>query len=197
MDGLDFDNLGLGLRTVGRAGKLTFAASGELSAQDLEALTSDKGTTATPLIKLRERHHALALGLASGMSPGECSAVYGYSGSRISVLQSDTAFKELVIHYRGEVKDRYLTGHQAMADLQLDAAEELRERMEDKPDTFSHGQLLEIMKVSADRTGLGPSSQTNVDVRIGLGDRMQKAQDRVSAAKATMIDVTPKDVTDG
>lgn len=189
---LDLD--ALGLRTTGRAPKLTHSLGADISAADLPALTSDKGSQPVKLKKLRERHHALARGIAEGMSPQECSAVYGYSSSRISVLQSDTAFKELVEFYRGEVKERYLNGHTAMSDLHLDSAEEIRERLEDAPDDFSTGQLIELMKVTADRTGHGPSTQTNVDIRVGLGDRMQKAAERVAAAR--MVDVTPKESSD-
>lgn len=193
---MDFNLDDLGLRTTGRATTLTFAAGRELELHDLELLKEEKGSKAPAVKKLRERHHALARGLAEGMSPQECSAVFGYSASRISILQSDTAFKELIVFYGEAVRERYLDGHTAMKELHLDAAEEIRERLEDTPDAFSVGQLVDLMKVTADRTGLGPSTHSTVEVKHGLADRLDKARARLDAAR-TMIDVTPSEVADG
>lgn len=190
---MDIDLDGLGLRTTGRATTLTYAVGAALQASDLELLKTEKGSKAPAVKKLRERHHALARGLAEGMSPSECSAVFGYSASRISILQSDTAFQELIVFYSEAVRERYLDGHTAMKELHLDAAEEIRERLEDDPEGFSVGQLVDLMKVTADRTGFGPSTHSTVEVKHGLADRLDKARARLDA-KRNIIDVTPDEV---
>lgn len=187
---LDIDIAGLGLRTSGRASKpLSFSHSRDLGPDDLERLEEPRGSTAPSIKKLRERHHALARLLAAGVAPSEASLMCNYSMSRISILLSDPSFKELLTLYREGAKERYFDGHQAMAELHLDSIEELRERLEEEPESFSHGQLMELAKLTADRTGLGPSTKTEVDVKIGLADKLAAGRKRVAA----MRDVTPKE----
>jgi hypothetical protein len=131
--------------------------------------------------------------LADGMPPQQAAIVCGYSGSRISILQSDPAFMELIAHYREVRTERYFDGMQSMAELHLDAVEEIRDRLEEKPEDFTHGQLMELMKLTADRTGKGPSTKSEVDIKIGLADRLQSGYARVQALRAQqqMRDVTP------
>lgn len=187
---LDLEGLGLGLRTTGRAkAPLTFSQSRDLEEQDLLMLAEPRGSVAPPIKKLRERHHALARMLASGVAPSEAAIMCNYSVSRISILQEDPSFKELLNHYREGAKERYFDGHSAMAELHVDAIEELRERLEEDSASFSHGQLMELAKMTADRTGLGPSTKTEVDVKIGLADKLAAGRQRVAA----MRDITPKE----
>jgi hypothetical protein len=183
----DIDIPELGLRIAGRAKKLTVGEARELEEHDLLRLAEPRETTAPPIKKLRERHHALARMLASGLAPGEAGIACGYSGSRVSILQGDPAFKELVGHYRAGAAERYFDGHSVMAELHIDAVEELRERLEDDAESFSHGQLMELAKLTADRTGFGPSVKSEVNVKIGLADKLAAGRARV----AQMRDVTP------
>ena len=179
---------GLGLRIGGRASSvLSFSETRQLEQSDLQLLSEPRGSEAPPIKKLRERHHALARVLASGTPPSEASLICNYSVSRISILLADPSFIELMNLYRDGAKERYFDGHTAMAELHLDSIEELRERLEDTPDTFSHGQLMELAKMTADRTGLGPSTKTEVDVKIGLADKLAAGRKRVAA----MRDITP------
>lgn len=184
----------LGLRIGGRARQpLTFHEGEMLTADDLLRLNESRETTAPPIKKLRERHHALARMLAIGTPPGEAAIVCGYSVSRVSILQGDPAFAELVAHYREVKTERYFDGMQAMAELHLDAVEEIRERLEDAPDDFSTGHLMELMKLTADRTGKGPSTKSEVDIKIGLADKLQAGYARVQEMRAQrMKDVTPE-----
>lgn len=183
----------LGLRITGRAkAPLTFDISRELDEGDLQRLEEPRGATPTPIKKLRERHHALARLLAGGTPPGEAAIICGYSASRVSILMSDPAFSELVAHYRETTAERYYDAHAAMAALHVDAVEVLRERLEEAPEEFTIGQLIEAGKFSADRTGFGPSTKSEVNVKVGLADRLNQARERVSR----MRDVTPKEIDD-
>lgn len=149
--------------------------------QDLAQLAEEKGSETTALKRLSDRHHALARNLASGMEPGEAAIISGYVLSRVSILQSDPAFKELVAFYRADVTFQYRDLHQRLSGLALDAAEELANRLEEEPEKVSLGQLLEITKMGADRTGFGPqTSSTNVNINVDLAGRLQRARERVA-----------------
>lgn len=175
------------LRTRGRAAKpLVATVVRELDPADLALLGEEKGSEAPAIKRISERHHALARNLASGMEPGEAGVVCGYSASRVSILQADPAFKELLHYYRTQVEHQYRDLHQRLSGLALDAAEELTNRLEDDPEAFSIGQLMEVTKMGADRTGHGPqSSQTNLNVNVDLAGRLKEARQRVLERKAT------------
>lgn len=159
----------------------------ELTEDDLALLAEARGSKPKPLTKrLSERHHALARFLASGMPNWEAAAVTGYTAHRISILQADPTFKELVAFYRANVESKYADLHDRLAGMAVDAADILRDRMEDNPDELGDGTLLEVVKMGADRTGHGPSS-TNVQVNVGLAGRLEAARKRVA-----LIDVTPE-----
>lgn len=173
-------------RTRGRARADVAAVQvRELEEADLHALaTTERATKAPPLKRLAERHHALARCLASGMEPGNAAIVCGYDRSRVSILQADPAFKELVTFYAADVQEKYMDLHGVLAGLSLDAAMELRERLEadmqadDK--SISVGQLMELTKLGADRTGFGPSS-TSLNVNVDMAGRLEAARKRVRA----------------
>jgi hypothetical protein len=188
----EFELPELGLRIGGRAKKaLSFGEPEPLGEDDLRRLAEPRQSTAEPIKKLRERHHALARMIASGMKPGEAAIACGYTAARVSILLSDPTFEELVAHYADLRKERYFDGLQVMAELHMDAVEEIRDRLENEPEEFTIGQLMELTKLTADRTGKGPSTKTEVDVKVGLADRLQAGYARALAALG-MRDVTPK-----
>lgn len=171
-------------RTTGRASKpLTAVQVRELDSVDIALLQEEKGSKAPPLKRLSERHHALARCLASGMEPGDAAITCGYVVSRVSILQADPAFQELLAFYRQSVEAKYLDMHGVLAGLSLDAAMELRERletdMEAEKKEISVGQLTELVKLGADRTGFGPQS-SQVNVNVDLAGRLQAARERVA-----------------
>lgn len=170
-------------RTTGRAAKpCTATRVRELDESDLVLLGEEKGSKAPALKRLGERHHALARALASGMAPGEAAIVCRYDSSRVSILLDDPAFRELLVFYRESVNEKYLGLHEQLGGLAGDAAEELADRLEQEPEKFSVGQLMEVVKMGADRTGHGPqSSTTNVNVNVDLASRLQEARKRVAA----------------
>lgn len=174
-------------RTTGRAALPLHAGQvRELDEGDLALLQQEKGSTAPPLKRLAERHHALARCLASGMEPGQAAVTCGYSASRVSILQADPAFQELLEFYREDVNKAYRDLHERLAGLSLDATDELSARLEEEMQAeekkFSVGQLLEIAKMGADRTGFGPqTSSTNVNINVDMAARLKAARERVAA----------------
>lgn len=169
-------------RTRGRAAKpLTATVVRELEPSDLALLGQEKGSVPSPIKRLSERHHALARNLAMGMDHRQASIIANYSESRISILLSDPAFKELLAFYREPYEEVVRDIADQYAEMAKDANEELIQRLTDAPEDFSVGQLLEISKTGADRIGYGPQSTSNVNVNVDLASRLQEARKRVSA----------------
>lgn len=191
-------DLDIPIRLSGRASKPIVAAEvRELRPSDFELLAVERGTEAAPLKRLSERHHALARLLAQGTGPGEAAIVTGLSASRVSILQADPTFKELVEFYREKVDLAYSDMHSTLAGLSLDAATELRDRLEDDPEKISVNQLLEIVKLGADRTGFGPKSTQDVNLHVGLAEKMQAARERAEARRRAIdLEILPKDAAE-
>lgn len=175
-------DLGLDVvRTRGRApAPLEFEVLGGMTADDVAALALPRNTAPPALNRLTQRHHALARNLAAGMSASEAALVCGYDISRVSILQSDPTFKELLRFYSANVDAQYANLHESLSALSVDAAEELRRRLEETPDDVSTSALIEIVKTSADRTGFGPQSKSEVSVTVGMADRLRLARERVA-----------------
>lgn len=166
----------------------------ELDDADIALLGEEKGSVAPPLKRLSERHHALARCLASGsMSDSDAAITCGYAPSRVSILKADPAFQELLAFYRQDVNGKYLDMHGVLAGLSLDAAMELRERLEadiegdEKKITVT--QLMELTKLGADRTGFGPQS-SQLNVNVDLAGRLEAARKRVEQRRLAPIQET-------
>lgn len=174
-------------RTRGRApAPIVAAVVRELDRSDLILLDTEKGSKPSAVKRITERHHALARNLANGMSEQEAATFCGYSSSRISILKSDSAFKELLEFYREDAQRPYRDLHARLAGLSMDAAEELAFRLEDDMQTeelkdkkLTVGQLMEITKLGADRTGHGPSS-SQLNINVDLAGRLEAARKRVA-----------------
>lgn len=182
------------VRTTGRPAKeADFEVVGPISEADLVVMAQPRSSVAPALKRLTERHHALARNLAAGVPPGEAAIVCGYDPSRVSILQADPSFKELLKFYRADVERQYSGVHETLSALAKDAGEELRARLEEDPDSISVGQLVEITKMGSDRTGFGPSSSQQINVNVGIADKLKAARDRVRDRK--LLELTPIDIT--
>lgn len=151
----------------------------ELTPSDIGLLATERAIKPSALQRITDRHHALARCLASGMSATEACLVTGYTPSRVSILRGDPSFEELIEFYRGDRGSQVVDLQQRMASLALDATAEIQERLELEPASVATDQLLDIVKLTADRTGNGPKS-TQVNVNVNLGDRMKAARERAS-----------------
>lgn len=179
--GTDLMDLDLIVRTSGRASKdLQAEVIRELNPADLALLEVERGIKPNAIKRLRDSHHAVAKSLAAGMKPAAVSAATGYSLSRISILQGDPAFQELLAHYASLREDAFIDVQQRLALLNVDAIEELRTRLEDEPEKIDVETLLDMVKVLSDRTGNGPASKsTNVNVNLDLSERIRRGRERV------------------
>lgn len=185
---LDFDSV----RTQGRPPQPVLATIvREITEADVVAIsTADAGSKPAALKKIRSSHHELAKCLASGMSPGEAALLTGYSLSRVSILQSDSTFEELVNSYRGKVNEVYIDAAKRMASLHIDVVEVFHERVLENPDEISDSTLLKAMELTADRTGFGPQKQaTQVNVNVDLSARLDRARLRARLNEPQVLDL--------
>jgi len=136
----------------------------DLTLADVAALEAPRQVAPSTLRRIHASHHSLARCLAAGMRASQASLVTGYTQSRISVLQNDPSFVQLVSEYRDEVKSVTADLAARMCDLSLDAIEELQTRLHEAPESFTTGLLLETIKTFADRTGHGPGAEVNLRV---------------------------------
>jgi hypothetical protein len=105
------------------------------------------------------------------MKPSQAALVTGYDTARISVLSTDPAFTALVADYQAENKAIFADLAERMNNMSLDAIEILQARMHEKPEEFTPGMLLDVIKTFADRTGHGPGQDVNVKMSMDLVDR--------------------------
>lgn len=176
-------DLGFDIHLGGRQTKALHAeVVRELTQSDLALLATERGITPTHVQRITDRHHALARCLASGMSATEAGLCTGYTGSRISVLRGDPSFENLIEFYRADRGAEVLDLQAKFTALAKDATTEIQERLELEPASFGLDQLLDTVKLAADRSGNGPQSKTtNLNVNVNLGDRMKAARERIAA----------------
>lgn len=159
----------------------------ELTSVDIDLAQSaqgvDLGTEVSVVKRIRHTHHALAQLVAAGRRNEEIGAIMGYSPSYISSLKSDPAFKSLIAFYKHQADEEFraaqISLHDRLASISMVATEELLDRVTDAPEKFSNDQLMDLTKLSADRTGYGPQSRnTNVNLNVNLADRLESARNR-------------------
>jgi hypothetical protein len=185
------NDLGLDIRSFTGTGRKPAPLSAfvlrEIGVEDLETLMLPSPEVAE-IKRLSERHHALARALAQGLSEGEAAALTGYDPSRVSVLKASPAFRELLDLYRDKADVEFAEIAGRLAGLTKDALLVLQDRLEDSPEEITTGQLLEIAKMGADRSGFGPSAKVETNININLGARLAEARKRL----APMRDITPE-----
>lgn len=184
--------ISLSPRVRGRSPAQTaVAVVGPLTDDDLAMLADARGTKPEPLKALRDSHHRLARCLASGMTPGQAAAQTGYSQSRVSILQADPAFADLIAVYRkagaaefADFTDLALGNMVKAERLIEDTLEHLGEQ--DNPLELSQlKSLQDLISDRADRFGYPKTSNHNVT--SDLGGRLEAARRR----SGLLIDATP------
>lgn len=140
-------------------------------------LTEDETSVNRPvtLKRLRDSHHAVAHALAHGLTPFQVSLQTGYAPSRISVLQRDPMFQELMEFYR---RDAEVAAQEVEAQMLLvgkDVLQEMHERVLDDED-IPLAVLNDVFKTVMDRAGYAPVQRSiNKNLNLNIGDRMDAA----------------------
>lgn len=180
----------LGLKTADLTERLVVSATRPLDEFDLTLLGTGATVKPSPLARLGARHHALARALASGMRPGIAAATYGYCLSRVSILQSDPSFQELLAHYQSEASHDFARVQERMTGIAVDALDEIDKRLTENPQQISTPVLAKLIELTADRTGHGKKNETDVNINIGFADRLRSARERMKVISAPSIEGT-------
>ena len=183
-------DLGLDItRVKGRAGKAVACAEiRDLTAADLALLETERGIQAPPIAKLRASHHALARALAAGCKPAEAGLITGYSASRISILQKDPSFIELMDLYRDQVQDNFSAGLELMKVAHVEMVEEIVDRVRDNPEKIEFNDLVTAAKTFSDRVGMGPATKnTNINVNVDFSAKLEAARRRAGMIEAVAL----------
>jgi hypothetical protein len=136
----------------------------------------------TTLKRLRDSHHRMAMLTADGETPANIARILGYSLSRVYVIQSDPAFRELVSHYREDKGREYVGFHAVAAQTTIDCLQEINHRLDEEPDKIPLNFLKDFVKDMADRTGHAPVAKSvNVNVNANLAERLNRARARVDS----------------
>lgn len=168
----------------------------DLTPTDLEAFANALKPAQRPLQKITERHHMAARLLALGTQRSAVSVITGYHKQTLALLLDDPAFQELMAFYSADIDDSYRAMRAQLLGMGDDALQEIRKRIEEDPDKVSFKDLLSAVQLVADRTGNGPSSTSvNVDVKVGIADKMRLARERADAASSAK-DITPSEAAE-
>lgn len=189
----------LQLQVIGDSQRV-YSASPErpATAEDYARVTRPFGpdrpivTDEPPLKRIKDKHHNLARLIASGLySQQDASIMAGYRPGSATRLMSDPTFRELVQFYRTD-NQRIARGTiERLAGVGADALDVIEERLEN-PETrvkIPTSELRAIAEMALDRTGYGPqSTQTNVNVHVGLADKLEAARRRAQQSAGLVIE---------
>lgn len=163
----------------GRPGKSpTIDGVEELRPEDLDGLKRGRA----PAVKnLKDSHHLVARLLAIGLRPGEVAERAGYSRVRISILQADPSFQELVQHYRTVEAEAFIEARDDYYDMatkgRVQSARQMLEQLDEADESGEKiplNTLLRIHDSLADRTGYGKRS-TQVNINVDFAARLERA----------------------
>lgn len=144
---------------------------------------------------LKDSHHAVARLLAIGLRPGEVAERTGYSGVRISILQADPSFQELIEHYRSIEAAAFIEARDEYWDMatkgRVQSARQMLEQLDEADESGEKiplSTLLRIHDSMADRTGYGKRS-TQVNINVDFAARLDQAIKKARDVKT--IDLSP------
>lgn len=186
--GRDMD-LDFPIRTQGRAPKPVLSTIvRELTQADLAAIDQSLGSVAPAVKSIRASHHRLAKALATGMKPGEAALACGYSLSRVSILQSDSTFRDLVEFYRGAETQAFRDTQAELLELSNVGIEVLKEKIEEGE--LSDKELVDVTFKALDRAGFGPATKsTQVNVNVDLSARLDAARRRAGLIEGKALEL--------
>jgi hypothetical protein len=147
------------------------------------------------LAGLRHSHHQLARLLASGVQPTAAASISGFALSRISILKDDPAFSELLEFYSAQTEDFRADMVQQLNTMSMDSLQVLSERVRDNPEEVTNNTLIELVKLGADRSGVGPSSTQQVEHThiLDQSDLDKLKQEVISGETNKRIDLSRAD----
>lgn len=135
------------------------------------------------LQKFSPWHHSAAQMIAAGMKISTIAEKLGRTKQHLYKLRTvEPAFNELVNLYRELQTESSIDLRDQLEGLSTLAAKELLDRLMANPDKFSNKELFELLRLSADRTGHGPTSKVEGEFSAhGVAKVMLERLDKVRA----------------
>lgn len=135
-----------------------------LNAQDM-ARIGDAPKVSVPILqRLRATHHRQAQLLAEGKSVTEVAAIVGCTPQRLTQLQVDPTFTNLIQFYQDQIMSQAIGDAARLRDKIIDvgemAVDELRDRLEDdnKRSKMPVGEVRKLAEFAMDRTVAPPKT---------------------------------------
>lgn len=110
---------------------------------DLPLLSQSLPAAKQTLTQIRHSHHQLAQLLSTGAENAEAAYITGYTPQYISILKGDPTFQELTAYYAAQREHTFVDAIERMRSLGLNTLEELQNRLEEDPSSFSNRELME------------------------------------------------------
>lgn len=145
--------------------------------------------------KIRASHHSVARMVAIGKPHVEIAATVGYTPSRIYQLLRDPAFQELVSYYRSMTDEVQIDTARRIAGMTNDAMEVLHERLLEAPDKIKTEDLTKIVTLGLDRTGFGPKTTSNINLRamVVTDAQLDRIKQEALSRRAGQVNSLPTD----
>jgi hypothetical protein len=132
--------------------------------------------------KIRAVHHLVAQLYALGLKPTEIAPIVNRTSATVRNWIDAPANQELVAQYCEERSSEVLTNAEYRRSLierrQILMEEELVDRLEADPSSFTNKDLIAGSGDAADRIGFGKQT-TNVNINLDLKSRMEAAKKRL------------------
>ncbi len=133
--------------------------------------------------KVRIRHHAIARLMAAGKKRSEVSEIIGVSSATLAILERSPAFQALLLEYMNMLDAEAVDAFQRLQIVGNLGIDELTDRITTRPTTFKNSEVLELVKLAADRTGLGPTTK-----QVTLNGRLSPADIRAVKAARPVVE---------
>jgi hypothetical protein len=164
-ESFDFSSL---LPKRGAFKSLSFELVRELTPDDILRVGTGSLLSHKPLQSIRAIHHRMAQLLAQGYKAMEVAKLCSSSTSRISKLQADPAFQELLSYYNDQMTTAQIEDgeriHEKLKSAAETALDELNHRLEDEElrTAMPVGELRKIVEMGGDRTVSPPKASVQI-----------------------------------
>ena len=135
------------------------------------------------LAKLRHAHHLLAQTLAAGHTTEMASLITGFTTVRVNQLRTDPTFAELMAHYQSVEEVRGVELSARAEALGISSLDELQERMEQAPESFSKKDLMglaELALTAKKLTKAEPVAAVPPVFQLVFGASVEQGQEKVT-----------------
>jgi hypothetical protein len=120
---------------------------------------------------MRTRHHAIARLLAAGRTKAEVGRIVGCAPATLSLLERSPAFQALLLEYMNMLDKSAIETQTKLKIMNSLGVDELTHRLLTNTENLKTTEILDIVKIASDRTGLGPTSKNvTLNGRISPAD---------------------------